>query len=175
MNRENIKKQLMSSLSTFEKRHPEWTGIDIEMYDQNGDIYIEAEGADEDDITKMLLDFAPILKEKNMMVHEYSSPTLVTQYYYEYEDGMEEMADDIEVALGDAVSNLKVSYEDGVPVVNLIWIGNKGQEERENLGEKLKNVINSYTAMDESELLNTIDFMDFEDIINNIEKEESKR
>lgn len=172
MSREELKRLLLESLDQFVEEFPEHEGIDVELFEKGEDVYIDILDTEEEDVSLILKNLAKVLKDNNLMIHKYSSPAKVTQYYYLIEDGVEEIADEIESVLGDYISNLEVSIVNNVPEVKLTFIGNVSQEDINKAEDVLNNIKDTYMLMDESELLTDIDFMDYEEIINKIEEAE---
>ena len=168
MTEQEIKKLLIKTVETFEKVYPEWEGFDILLTPENNKIRIETEESVEA-INELLRDFSVELKKNILMLKSFKNDVEVVEYNYLVEDGLDALADEIELRLGKYISNLIVIEKDNKPYVRFTYIGSLTSDEKAKVQKEVKEITSQYEAIDEDDIFADIEFDNFESVMREIE------
>lgn len=168
MTEQEIKKLLIKTIETFKEAYPEWEGFDILLTPENNKIRIETE-ENAEAINEVLRDFSVELKKNNLMLKSLKNDVEVVEYSYLVEDGLDALADEIELRLGKYISNLIVTEKDNEPYVRFTYIGSLTSDEKAKIQKEVKEITSQYEAIDEDDIFAEIEFDDFESVMQEIE------
>lgn len=172
-----ISDKLKDAIKKFNSEYPEWKGYRIRSA---GEGFLEVETSENKKVSiqaasELLSDFAMILKEKELMIDKRTLDKFsVTEYTYVVEQGLEDLADEIELYIGKNISDLVVTSDDERPKVSLRFIGNLTSKEKDEILKRIEELMESYVAVDELGVHADIEFDNYEDIIEIVDQEEEE-
>lgn len=179
MTEKELKKALIAATEQFEEEYLEWEDYSLTLrpddtsvavYDDSGSLLSIAEAKE------ILCDFSAVLKSHNLMLgKELKDAILVEEYSYLVEDGLDELADELEMRFGKFFTKLKVVEKDNKPYIRFQYIGNMTSEQKEQLRSNIIDLVNQYQAVDEDDLFADVDFDDFDEIMEEVKAEDSDR
>jgi phytoene dehydrogenase-like protein len=174
MNADVIRQALAQSIEVFKSEYPEWTNYNIVL--QSDSVSIKINDGDTTLATsaakELLNDFATVLKQQNLMITSRKPGSVkIGEYTYLSEEGLEELADEIEVKLGKGFSNLVVSERNGKPYVRFNYIGSPTSKDKKIMRDSIEEIVRQYEPIDEDDLFANVEFDDFDEITEKIEEE----
>ena len=96
----------------------------------------------------------------------------IGEYTYLAEEGLEDLADEIELKLGKSIANLKVTLQRDKPYVRFSYIGSLTSKDKQLLKQEVQKIVSQYEPIDEDDIFGEIEFDDFEKITEIIEDEQ---
>lgn len=167
-----IKVALESAIKNFEENYPEWAdytlapkkdGMEVEVISDGNKLDIQAS-------KELLRDFAVELKEQNLMVtSQHQGDFAVGEYVYTFEEGLEDLADELELKLGNYFSNLSVSARDNKPYVRFVYIGSLTSKDKEKLLDQVKTITEQYKPIDPDDIFSDVEFEELDEVLEEIE------
>lgn len=167
-----IKTALESAIKNFEEKYPEWAdytlalkkdGIEVEVVSDGNKLNIEA-------AKELLRDFAVELKKQNLMITSQNQGDFtVGEYVYTFEEGLEDLADELELKLGNYFSNLSVSAHDNKPYVRFVYIGSLTSKDKEKLLDQVKTITEQYKPIDPDDIFSDVEFEELDEVLEEIE------
>lgn len=173
---QEIKKALTTAVSQFENEYPEWDEYTLLLKPDTNTVEVESDAGKltVEAAKDLLRDFIGTLKANGLMIKS-ERPTSVTveEYTYLVEDGLDDLADELEDKFGKQIANLKVTEKEGRPYVRFRYVGNLTSEEKRNIRESIVELASQYSAVDEDDVFNDVDFDDFDEVLEDIEENET--
>lgn len=169
-----VKKALLRAVNTFEKEYTEWENYQLLLKPDKNTIEINGmEGKLNTKAAKELLrDFASVLKREHLMIaSQKASEVEVDEYAYLAQEGLEDLADELETQLGKGFSNLVVSERNNKPFVKFTYIGSPTSKDKKIMLDAVQKIVDSYTPVEEGDVFANVEFDDIEDIEDTIEEE----
>lgn len=167
-----IKVALKSAIENFEEKYPEWADYTLAPKKDNLSVEVVS-GEDKLDIQaakEMLRDFAVELKQKNLMItSQKQGDFTVGEYVYTFEEGLEDLADELELKLGNYFSNLSVSVHDNKPYVRFVYIGSLTSKDKEKVLDQIKTITEQYKPVDPDDIFSDIEFEELDEVLEEIE------
>jgi hypothetical protein len=167
-----IKAALASAIKNFEKEYPEWAdytlapkqdGITVEVVSDGNKLDIQA-------AKELLRDFAVELKKQTLMItSQHQGDFTVGEYVYTFEEGLEDLADELESKLGNYFSNLSVSARDNKPYVRFVYIGSLTSKDKEKLLDQIKTITEQYKPVDPDDIFSDVEFEELDEVLEEIE------
>lgn len=170
-----VKKALLRAVNTFEKEYTEWENYQLLLKPDKNTIEINGmEGKLNTKAAKELLrDFASVLKREHLMIaSQKASEVEVDEYAYLAQEGLEDLADELETQLGKGFSNLVVSEKNNKPFVKFTYIGSPTSKDKKIMLDAVQKIVDSYTPVEEGDVFANVEFDDIEDIEDTIEEED---
>lgn len=166
-----IKVALKSAIKNFEEKYPEWADYTLAPKKDNLSVEVIS-GEDKLDIQaakEMLRDFAVELKQKNLMVvSQHQGDFTVGEYVYTFEEGLEDLADELEFKLGNYFSNLSVSVHKNKPYVRFVYIGSLTSKDKEKVLDQIKTITEQYKPVDPDDIFSDIEFEELDEVLEEI-------
>lgn len=164
---------LTRSIQRFESEYPRWGKYTLSIRPETTKVEIKSnEGVVDTRIAgKLLRDFTNVLKRDNLMItSRRPSYIRIDEYSYLAEEGLEEIADEIEVKLGAMITNLSVVERGDKPYVRFAYTGTLSEDDKSAVRKTIDEIINQYSALDEDEVFAEINFDDADEIDEMIEE-----
>ena len=173
MTQQEIKKALIKAVQQFEDEYPEWSVYTLSLKPDTATVEIVSDADDNGEVKELLRDFLGALKDNNLMVvNEQANKIVVDEYVYIVEDGLDDLADELEAKYGKQITNLKIQEKDGQPYVRFRYIGNMTTDEKDKIKQGIIDIASQYQAIDEDDAFADVEFDDFDDIMDEIKKED---
>lgn len=169
MTQQEIKKALLKAVQQFENEYPEWSDYTLSLKPDAVTVEVISDSDDTSEIKELLRDFLGALKDNNLMlVEEKANKIVVDEYVYVVEDGLDDLADELEAKFGKQIANLKIQEKNGQPYVRFRYIGNITSDEKEKIKAQIVETTAQYQAVDEEDVFADVDFDDFDEVMDEI-------
>lgn len=169
MTQQEIKKALLKAVQQFENEYPEWSDYTLSLKPDAVTVEVISDSDDTSEIKELLRDFLGALKDNNLMlVEEKANKIIVDEYVYVVEDGLDDLADELEAKFGKQIANLKIQEKNGQPYVRFRYIGNITSDEKEKIKAQIVETTAQYQAVDEEDVFADVDFDDFDEVMDEI-------
>ena len=167
-----IKIALKSAIKNFEEKYPEWADYKLAPKKDNLSVEVISDG-DKLDIQaakELLRDFAVELKKQNLMVtSQHRGDFTVGEYIYTFEEGLEDLADELEFKLGNYFSNLSISAQDNKPYIRFVYIGSLTSKDKEKVLDQVKVIADQYKPIDPNDIFSDVEFEELDEVLQEIE------
>jgi len=174
MTQQEIRRSLVKAVQQFESEFSEWDDYNLLLKPDTLWVTISADEDLDAEIHKEIQrDFSSILKIYGLMtLKNKGSEFLVGEYVYVAEEGLEELADELEAKFGKHIINLKVIEKNEKPFVKFQYLGNMTSEEKTKLRKDIVAVIEQYQAVDADDVFADVEFDDFDEVMEEIKKDD---
>ena len=167
-----IKIALKSAIKNFEEKYPEWADYKLAPKKDNLSVEVISDG-DKLDIQaakELLRDFAVELKKQNLMItSQHRGDFTVGEYIYTFEEGLEDLADELEFKLGNYFSNLSISAQDNKPYIRFVYIGSLTSKDKEKVLDQVKVIADQYKPIDPNDIFSDVEFEELDEVLQEIE------